>query len=324
MLKFPFIFVCVCRSGLYHPDAARQSELMHQPMDLHSFLQQRVHRAAESASLSVRTWPPRLFTRRLHHHTHLYHQGQPVLTEANETETDTEWHVWKDMHGCTRAPLWRMWRCTQNHHRNDLYLQRCSKADLYQMFPTAKDSCTVNRTLSLITYPLHSSREEGCHWKCQHHFMRVAVMDSIYNERWPWNEAYFHPSCCWVGHVRKKVPPCSDTAEPQECKGVDHCINSLMAHLMYKAAEKAMAVEKSGRLKEQRHKWTVEVSETAAVLRTDMGMTWMLQLQERPWEVSSWNLIMWTNCIKSKKVDYSGMLQAEFIFTQEESGSKEQ
>lgn len=55
-----------------------------------------------------------------------------------------------------------------------------------------------------------------------------------------------------------------------------------MAHLMYKAAEKAMAVEKSSRLKEQRHKQTVEVSETAAVLRTDMGMTWMLQMQERP------------------------------------------
>lgn len=55
------VSVCfLCRSGLHDPDAAGQSELVHQPVDLHSFLQQRFQRAAESAAVSVATWPPGL------------------------------------------------------------------------------------------------------------------------------------------------------------------------------------------------------------------------------------------------------------------------
>lgn len=60
---------------------------MHQSVDLHRFLQQRIQRAAESAAVSVTIRPPRLSARRLHRHTHLHHQGQPVLTESDEAQT---------------------------------------------------------------------------------------------------------------------------------------------------------------------------------------------------------------------------------------------
>lgn len=54
--------LCVRRGRLHHLDAAGQPELLHQPVDLHSLLQQRVPRAAESAALPVGARPPRLLT----------------------------------------------------------------------------------------------------------------------------------------------------------------------------------------------------------------------------------------------------------------------
>lgn len=186
------------------------------------------------------------------------------------TVTCLKRHAW--LH--TR-PVARTWCCTHPRHHYRLYLQHCRTADLYQMFPTTKDGCTVNRTLSLITYPLHPRSEEGCHWRCQHHFMRVAFMDSIYNEKWPWNERYFHLSCSWAGpvYIWEKVLPCSDRAEPQECKGVDHCINSLMARLMYKAADKAMGVEKRKQQAEGNGNRDTNRQEWAKVL-LDWELTW--------------------------------------------------
>lgn len=74
------VSVCVCRSGLHHPDAARQPQLVHQPVDLHGVLQQRVQGAAEPAAVRLAAGPPGLAAGRLHHHAQLHHQGQPVLT----------------------------------------------------------------------------------------------------------------------------------------------------------------------------------------------------------------------------------------------------
>lgn len=52
--------LCVRRSRLHHLDAVSQPKLLHQPVDLHGVLQQRVQRAAESAALPVGARPPRL------------------------------------------------------------------------------------------------------------------------------------------------------------------------------------------------------------------------------------------------------------------------
>lgn len=78
--------VCVCRSGLHHPDAARQPQLVHQPVDLHCVLQQCVQGAAEPAAVWLPIGPPGLAAGRLHHHAHLHHQGQPVLTDSARVE----------------------------------------------------------------------------------------------------------------------------------------------------------------------------------------------------------------------------------------------
>lgn len=53
-------------------------------------------------------------------------------------------------------------------------------ADLYQMFPTTKDSCTVNRTSICNHLSSPPEQEEGCHWRCQHHFMR-ALWNILYS-----------------------------------------------------------------------------------------------------------------------------------------------
>lgn len=54
-------------------------------------------------------------------------------------------------------------------------------------------------------------------------------------------------------------------------------------------------------------------------------VTWMLQPQrEGPWEDWGRNAIMWTNVVKSEKVDYIWiqMLGVDFLFTEEESGPR--
>lgn len=79
-LTLVLVCLCVCRSGLHHPDAARQPQLVHQPVDLHGVLQQRVPGAAEPAAVWLAAGPPGLAAGRLHHHAQLHHQGQPVLT----------------------------------------------------------------------------------------------------------------------------------------------------------------------------------------------------------------------------------------------------
>lgn len=87
-LTLVLVCLCVCRSGLHHPDAARQPQLVHQPVDLHGVLQQRVQGAAEPAAVRLAAGPPGLATGRLHHHSQLHHQGQPVLTARRS------WDAW--------------------------------------------------------------------------------------------------------------------------------------------------------------------------------------------------------------------------------------
>lgn len=118
---------CVCiwvsRCGLHYPDAAGQFELLHQPLDLHSFLQQRVPRAAEPAPLWITFWSQRLAAGRLyHHHTQLHHQGQHVLTETDGGATHR--HVCEATRGCAHT------RSKDMPHR-----LRTEQADLHQMFP---------------------------------------------------------------------------------------------------------------------------------------------------------------------------------------------
>lgn len=92
MLTLTRLCVCVCvfvfvhcRCGLHNPDAAGQFELVHKPVDLHSLLQQHVQRASEPAALLDAAESPRLPAGRLHHDTHLHHQGQPVLRNTDGT-----------------------------------------------------------------------------------------------------------------------------------------------------------------------------------------------------------------------------------------------
>ena len=85
--------VCVCRCCLHLADAAGQSELLHQPLDLLRLLQQRLPGAPAAAALSRTHAAPRLLTERLNHHTHLrllnnIHQKNTV----NNTVTATTRH----------------------------------------------------------------------------------------------------------------------------------------------------------------------------------------------------------------------------------------
>lgn len=63
--------VCVCRCRVHPADAAGQSELLHQPLDLLCLLQQRLSGAPPAAALSQTQSAQRLLAQRLHHHTHL-------------------------------------------------------------------------------------------------------------------------------------------------------------------------------------------------------------------------------------------------------------
>lgn len=66
--------------------------------------------------------------------------------------------------------------------------------------------------------------------------------------------------------------------ELQECKGVDRCINGLMAHLTYKAADKALGVEKRKEWAEGNGNRGKETEcEGNLCLSSDAGMTRMLQ-----------------------------------------------
>ncbi len=68
-------------------------------------------------------------------------------------------------------------------------------------------------------------------------------------------------------------------------QGVDHCINGLTERLMYKAADKAMGVEKTKQqAKGNRERDSYRRRETerdCCWTENKQGMTWMLQLQER-------------------------------------------
>lgn len=55
-------------------------------------------------------------------------------------------------------------------------------------------------------------------------------------------------------------------------QGVDHCINGFAARLMYKAADKAMGVEKTKEQAEGKREIDTQACMlTAARVRTDMG-----------------------------------------------------
>lgn len=149
--SFYVCYACaLCRSGLHDPDAAGQSELVHKSVDLHSVFQQHVQRASKPPPLSPTTWPAGLHARRLNHHTHLHHQGQPLLTQADEMERNTLRHAWKHMAGCTCI------HCKDVLlHANPLppppppppaSAEPWEQLDLHQMLGATKGGCTVSST----------------------------------------------------------------------------------------------------------------------------------------------------------------------------------
>lgn len=295
--------LCVRRSRLHHLDAVSQPKLLHQPVDLHGVLQQRLQRAAESAALPVGARPPRLPTWRFHHHAHLHHQGQPVLTKTDRMEEDTRWHIWQETHGCTLDLLQGRDIALRRHYR--LYLQHCRRADLYQMFPTTKDSRIVNKALSLITLAIHPTAKTGVIevvntvlWGYQKDTARK--MQSGLEIKDIFTSAAVRRAC----RIHEKVR--SDRAKSQECEGWVGALKRRSARLIYKAADKATGLKKNKQPTEGSGNNRRQTEKSADGPRTDMArMTWMLQLQrEGPLEDCGRNAIMWTNVVKSEKVDY--------------------
>lgn len=137
-------------------------------MDLHSFLQQCVQRASKPSALSVTTWPTGIPAWWLYHHTHLHHQGQPVLTGADEMETFTETclkiHAWVHMnvlqgHAAPQKALLPPTPSVALQLKNSLTSNRCLQRQMTAVLSAGH--------LSVITCLLLSSSKEECHWKCQ-------------------------------------------------------------------------------------------------------------------------------------------------------------
>lgn len=194
-------------------------------MDLHRVLQQRVQRAAESAALPAGAWPPRLPTWWFHHHAHLHHQGQPVLTKTDKMEEDKRWHIWRDTHGCTLDLLQGRDIALRRHYR--LYLQHCRRADLYQMFPTTKDIRTVNKALSLITPVLHTAAKTGVIevvntvlWGCQKDTARKMQSGLEIKD-------IFTSACSWTGLQNPWESPVRQSKVTRMWR-VDQCINKAL------------------------------------------------------------------------------------------------
>lgn len=244
-------------------------------MDLHSVLQQRVQRAAESAALPAGARPPRLPTWWFHHHAHLHHQGQPLLTKIDKMEEDKRWHIWRDTHGCTVDLLQGRNIALRRHYR--LYLQHCRRADLYQMFPTTKDSRTVNKALSLITLVLHPAVKTGVIeavntvlWGCQKDTARK--MQSGLEIK----DIFTSAAVRWACKIHEKVQ--SDRAKSQECEGRISALTRRSARLIYKAADKATGIKKNKQSAEGIGNNRRQKEKSADGQRTDMAqMTWMLR-----------------------------------------------
>lgn len=237
-------------------------------MDLHGVLQQRVQRAAESAALPAGTWPPRLPTWWFHHHAHLYHQGQPVLTKTDKMEEDKWWHIWRDTHGCTLDLLQGRDIALRRHYR--LYLRHCRRADLYQMFPTTKDSRTVNKALSLITLVLHPAAKTGVIevvntvlWGCQKDTARK--MQSGLEIKDIFTSAAVGRAC----KIHEKV--LSGSAKSQECEGWISALTRHSARLIYKAADKATGIKKNKQSAEGSGNNRRQKEKSADGQRTDMA-----------------------------------------------------
>lgn len=151
----------------------------------------------------------------------------------------TQWHIWK-RHAWLHTHALLEGRDIAHNPANitAATFSDAARADLYQMFQTAEDNCIVNRALSLITYPLHHSSEKRWQWKCQHDFiaMRVVVAGSIYNAK----VQIFAPQLQL--NVWEKCFALLRQSRVTGMQGEDHGINSLLARLMYKAADKAMSI----------------------------------------------------------------------------------
>lgn len=188
-------------------------------MDLHSFLQQCVQRAAKPTTLSVAPRPPRLTARRLHHHAHLHYQGQPVLIEADQTETDTQRHA---------RPL--------HHH----HLGRTERADLQQMFPCNKGQLYCQQDVCLYS-PVPPPP------------VRKSVIEDVNTILWGHCGIYSKSICdanmslkvkrCCCGAAHCALTESQKPLAPLKQNRVDHCINGLLARLMYKGADKAVCRE---------------------------------------------------------------------------------
>lgn len=215
---------------------------MHQPVDLHSVLQQCVQRAAESAALSVRNWPPGLLAWRLHHDTHLHHQGQHVLIETDETETNKETCLKR--HATVHTGPMEGRAITQNSATTSQSVGAWQHSTLTSTRCYQQQGAAVLSTgpLSVITGPFYPSREELCHWRRQHHFMRgCRIYSSCQRQhlqrkmdlkvrRFPPQLQLSRTVCIY--HMRKTLSLLRQSIATG-MQGVVHCINSLTARLIY-------------------------------------------------------------------------------------------
>lgn len=107
----------------------------------------------------------------------------------------------------------------------------------------------------------------------------------------------------------------------------DQCIKKA-PRLIYKAGDKATGIKKNKQPTKGSGSNLRRTEKSADGQRTHMAwVTRMLQRRrEGPWEDCGRNAIMWTNAVKSKKVDYTRiqMLGVDFLFTEEESGPRYQ
>lgn len=191
------------------------------------------------------------------------------------------------------------------------------------MFPTAKDGCAVNRT-SICNHLSSPPRRWGRvslrmstpFYEDTGIYCAVAAGDSISNAKWPWKCRDFS-SLCTLKKKKKETLGRLRRSRAAGMREVDRCINGLTARLMYKAAGKATGAEKT------KHEGETERGRRRQTARTDWDSCWTENRRRDDMDVTAartglrscgWNLIMWTNFVKTQKVDYRWMLEAEFIF----------
>lgn len=156
-------------------------------------------------------------------------------------------------------PVARTCCCTQlrRHHHLKCHNMWTESADLCQMSPITKDSCTVSRTsicnhlstalqqwgrvsLKMSTPFYEGPVEYTVQWQSVTAFARkMALKVKRYSPQ-------LQLTLCidWIWEMRKSLALLRQS-RATGMQGMDHCTDGLTARLIYKAAAKAMGVEKT-------------------------------------------------------------------------------